>query len=147
MTRIMRDLKRGELTIKDMSTQRETLSAKAQHKQTSAMIKDYSLQHLVKMNWRQDETNRDLIPFYLTIDNKKYLLSWAELKEADLAGFFRRDEGNPTRYNMRYFDGRHITLDTGLNEEAQRDMIFRLLADDMEVFLDWYEVLKAGRFI
>jgi hypothetical protein len=34
-----------------------------------------------------------------------------------------------------------------LNEEAKRDMIFKLSVDNYEVYLDWEEVMKAGRFI
>lgn len=34
-----------------------------------------------------------------------------------------------------------------LNREAIADRMFKLVIDDVEVILDWEEVLKAGRFI
>lgn len=40
-----------------------------------------------------------------------------------------------------------VTMQWDLNEEAKRDMIFKLTVDDYEVYLDWEEVMKAGRFI
>lgn len=150
MTRqVLRDLRRGELTTKDMGVLRETEFARTQAKKTAGFIKDYSLQHRVSMHWGDSfkEGKRDLRPFELRIDDKKYLLSWGEFKDMDSAGFFRREEGNPLKYRLRFFDGHRITLDVNLNDEAQRDIIVRLEADGQEVFLDWYEVLKSGRFI
>ena len=76
----------SKLTNKDMSVIRETVSAKDQVKTPFAIIKDYSLNHKVTMQW-------------------------------------------------------------DLNEEAKRDMIFKLSVDNYEVYLDWEEVMKAGRFI
>ena len=40
-----------------------------------------------------------------------------------------------------------VTMEWDLNEEAKRDMIFKLTVDDYTVYLDWEECLKAGRFI
>ena len=51
MPRIPKELKKGELTTKDMSTTREADSAKAQSEQTSAEVRDYSLQHNVRLEW------------------------------------------------------------------------------------------------
>lgn len=145
----LRDMRRDELTLKDMSTLREGASAVNQHSKTTASIRDYSLQHSVHMGWGDTfkEIKRDFRPFCLKLDAQEYILSWAELKEMDTAGFFRREEGNPSRYKLRYFDGSKFILDTELNEEAQRDMIFRLVGDEFEVLLDWYEVSRAGRFV
>lgn len=149
MTRVLRDLRRDELTLKDMSVLRETEFARTQAKKTIGHLKDYSLQHTVSMHWGEDfvEGKRDLRPFQLRIDGRKYLLSWGELKDMDSAGFFRRETGNPPTYRLHFYDGAKVTLDTRLNDEATRDMIVRLEADGQEVFLDWYEVLKSGRFI
>jgi len=40
-----------------------------------------------------------------------------------------------------------VSMHWDLNEESKRDMIFKLTVDDHEVYLDWEEVMKAGRFI
>lgn len=65
----------------------------------------------------------------------------------DMAGFFRREEGNPRYYKLRYYDGDKILVDTALNDEAERDYIFRLSGDGFECYLDWQEMAKSGRFI
>lgn len=149
MTKVLRDLREGELTIKDMSSFAEGDSAKIQHKKTSGTIRDYSLQHTITIGWGGGyvEPNRDLLPFQLLIDDRPYVLSWAELKDMDRGGFFRREEGNPQVYELRFYDGPKFTLDVLLNEEAQRDMIFRFEVDGKEMICDWYEFLRFGRFI
>lgn len=149
MSKVLRDLKYGELTIKDMSVLREGLSAKTQSELPEANITDYSLQHEVSMHWGKsyEETRRDLRPFLLKIDDKRFVISWGELKDMDSAGFFRREEGNPRGYSLKWFDGPKLTLDTGLNDEAQRDMIVRIYGEGFEIFVDWYEMMRAGRFI
>lgn len=145
----LREMRRDELTLKDMSTLREGASAVNQHAKTTASIRDYSLQHSVHMGWGDTfkEMKRDFRPFCLKLDDKEYTLSWAELKEMDSAGFFRREKGNPSKYRLRYFDGPKFVLDVELNEEAERDMIFMLAGDGFEVLLDWFELMRAGRFI
>lgn len=40
-----------------------------------------------------------------------------------------------------------VKMEWDLNEEAKRDMIFKLTVGNNTVLLDWEEVLKAGRFI
>lgn len=142
---VLRDLKEGELTLKDMSVMRENRSAKDQHKQTSGELTDYTLQHRVVVGW-SDLPNRDLIPFIIRIDNKKYNLSWAELRDLDREGFFRR-ESDRMVYRLRYLDGKRVTVDVKLNDEAQRDMMVRFHFDGEEVILDWYQFLMLGRFI
>lgn len=143
----LRELRHGELTLKDMSVLREGEEARVQHKKTSSMIKDYSLNHDIRMSWGYKEEKRDLRPFTLHIDNKRFTLAWGELLDMDRAGFFRREEGNPLAYTLKWLDGKHITIDTELNEEAQRDMIVRLTSEGVEAYIDWYEVLRSGRFI
>lgn len=142
----MPELKRGQLTRKDMNVLRETASARNQYKKNSGTIKDYSLKHRVRLGWGVDDEDRDLRPFYLYLDDDQYLLSWGELKDAEHSGFFRR-ESDETSYNLRWLDGAKVTIDTELNDEAERDMIFRLTTDEHEVILDWYEFLRLGRFI
>lgn len=142
---ILRNLKEGELTIKDMSVMRENRSAKEQHKLTSGELTDYTLQHRVVVGW-PDKTNRSILPFVVTIDDTKYKLSWAELRDLDREGFFRR-ELDLRVYVLRYLDGKRVTVDTKLNDEAQRDMMVRFHFDDKEVILDWYQFLMLGRFI
>lgn len=142
---VLRDLKKGELTLKDMSVMRENRSAKDQHKRTSGELTDYTLQHRVVVGWN-DNPDRDLIPFIIRIDNKRYSLSWAELRDLDREGFFRR-ESDRREYGLRYLDGKHVIIDTKLNDEAQRDMMVRFRFDGEEVILDWYQFLMLGRFI
>ena len=148
MTRL-RDMKKGEITLKDMSALREGDNARVQSEKPNAILCDYSLQHVVSMHWGKDlaEPHRDLRPFQLRIDDKKFLLSWGEVKDIEYQGFFRREYPAPKQFRLQYYDGRKIMLDTGLNDDAQRDMIFRLYGDGFEVFLDWYQILRAGRFI
>lgn len=146
MGRILRDLKRGELTIKDMGVLRESASAKNQSTKNYGDLKEYTLNHKVSMSWGFSG-HKGVRPFVLRIDDKHYTLSWLELKEMDRAGFFRRESGNPSSYTLRYIDGPRVTIDTELNDEAKRDMIFRLTTKEAECYLDWYEVLRLGRFI
>lgn len=142
-----RELREGQLTQKDMSVLRESDAARVQAEKTGSALKDYSLQHVVQIGYAAAEPDRDLLPFSLKIDDKKYTLSWGELRDMDRAGFFRRDEGNPHLYRPRFYDGHKVMFDTGLNDDAERDMIFRLYTDTAEVFLDWYEFLRYTRFI
>lgn len=142
---VLRDLKEGELTLKDMSVMRENRSAKDQHKRTNGELIDYTLQHRIVLGWNED-TNRDLIPFTITVDNDSYTLSWAELRDLDREGFFRR-ESNRIVYALRYLDGKRVVIDVNLNDEAQRDMMVRFHFDKKEVIIDWYQFLMIGRFI
>jgi hypothetical protein len=146
MAGTLRELKPGELTLKDMSTLRETASARDQHKKTSGVLKEYSLNHTLRMTWGLEDSRKGLRPFFLYIGNNKFTLSWGELKDLDRSGFFRR-ETDFKHYNLRYLDGHKLTFDTDLNDEAQRDMIFRITGKGIEAYVDWYEVLKLGRFI
>jgi hypothetical protein len=139
-------IRKGELTAKDMGILREDTSARDQSKLTHGDLRDYSLQHVVTMNW-QEESDRDLRPFDLGIDGKKYTLSYGELKDMSDFGFFRREKPNPTEYRLKYFDGPKVIIDVELNEEAERDMIFRLRVDKKDVLLDMYELMRYGRFI
>lgn len=143
---VLRELKSGELTLKDMTSLREDRSARDQHKLNSGSLREFSLNHDVGMGW-EDNSSRTTRPFKLRVDRDSYLLSWSELKEMDSAGFFRKEEGNPTKYRLKYLDGNRVTVDVELNEEAQRDMIFRLTADGKECYIDWYQMLRLGRFI
>ena len=76
----------SKLTEKDMSVLREGDHAFKQVKSNHSMIKDYSLQHRVKVMWN-------------------------------------------------------------LNEEANRDAMFKLQVDDYEVILDAEEVMRVIRFV
>ena len=149
MSKVIRELKKGELTIKDMNALRENESARSQVEKPNAILCDYSLQHVVSMHWGKDlaEQHRDLRPFQLRIDDKKFLLSWGELKDIEYQGFFRREHPAPKYFKLQYYDGRKIELCTDLNDDAQRDMIFQLKGDGFEAYLDWYQMLRAGRFI
>lgn len=84
--RTSKNLRPGELTKKDMSVLREGDSARVQHKKTYAVLRDYSMNHRVSMEW-------------------------------------------------------------DLNEEAQRDMMFRFKIDDLEVVLDAEELQRYLRWV
>jgi len=141
-----KELKRGQLTLKDMSVLREGAAPRDQVRINRAALRDYSLNHIIHMGWGYPDPDRDLRPFTLSIDRRPYTLSWGELKDMDHAGFFRREDRKS--YTLKYFDGNKITIDVDLNDEAERDMMFRLTTDDgKELIMDWYETLRAGRFI
>lgn len=75
----MREAK-GELTQKDMSVVREMDDAKTQSKKSFGILKDYSLQHRVTMQWDlNDDAKRDMM-FKLTIDDKEVILDWEEMQ-------------------------------------------------------------------
>jgi hypothetical protein len=78
--------RQSKLTEKDMSVLREGDATVKQSKQTRGVLRDYSLNHRVEMQW-------------------------------------------------------------DLNEETQRDMMFKLIIDDIEVILDWEEMMRYGRWI
>lgn len=141
-----RELKRGQLTTKDMSALKETEGVRTAYKKTSGVLKDYGLNHTLRMTWGLEDSRKGLRPFFLYIDNKKFTLSWGELKDVEYTGFFRRESDLKFR-NLHYLDGPGITLDTDLNEEAERDMIFRITGKNIEAYVDWYEVLRLGRLI
>lgn len=143
---ILRELKSGELTLKDMTSLREDRSARDQHKLNSGSLREFSLNHDVRMGW-EDGVSRGTLPFVLGIDRDSYVLSWGELMEMDASGFFRREEGNPTKYTLKHFDGKKVSIDVELNEEAQRDMIIRLKTDKADCYLDWFQIMRLGRFI
>jgi len=143
--KVLRDKYKGELTIKDMSVLRENKSAKEQVKIPYGDLKEYSLNHAVSMAWDIDIPNKI---FRFNIDYHRYYLTWYELRDLDRTGFFRREEGCPRHYQMRWHDGKKIELSTDLNDEATRDMIVLLTTSDgHECYIDWYEVLRFGRFI
>lgn len=76
----------------------------------------------------------------------------SKLTEKDMS-VLRETEGAKTQVKQPfavikdYSMNHKVTMAWDLNEEAQRDQIFRLTVGDREVYLDWEEVMKAGRFI
>lgn len=71
-------LKAGQLTEKDMSTVREADTAKVQRDKKQGDLRDYSLQHTIKMRW---DLNEDAIKdqiFELVIDGDIKVLIDAE---------------------------------------------------------------------
>lgn len=142
----LRELKKGELTLKDMNVLKEDASARDQHKRNSGDLKEYGLNHTLRMTWGLEDSRKGLLPFFLYIDNQKFTLSWGELKDLERTGFFRR-ESDFKKYHLRYLDGYKLTFDNNLNEDAQRDMIFRITGEGIEAYVDWYDMLRKGRFI
>jgi hypothetical protein len=52
------------------------------------------------------------------------------------------------RANLKDYSLKHkVTMSWDLNEDAARDQIFKLDVGGNIVYLDWEEVLKAGRFV
>ena len=70
----------NSLTDKNMDVLREMDSAKEQHKKTSAVLKDYSLQHRVTMQWDMNADSTKDLMFKLTIDDKTVILDWEEFQ-------------------------------------------------------------------
>lgn len=55
---------------------------------------------------------------------------------------------NMTHYELRDYSLRHrVHLYRDLNDEANKDLIFRLTVDDYEVLLDAEQVLRAVRWV
>lgn len=130
-----------------MNVLRENESARVQHKKTYGPLKDYGLNHIISMAWRATEFRQGPLPFVLKIDDQKFRLSWAELKELDRTGFFRCEVEESRSVTLKRLDGPKIRLTVGVNEEAERDMIVRIEANGVEAYVDWYEFLRLGRFI
>jgi hypothetical protein len=75
----MRQLRRGELSLKDMTTTRENDPTRAQAERTHYDVRDLSLQHRVKIyrNLNED-ADRDRI-FKLTVDDYEVILDAEEI--------------------------------------------------------------------
>lgn len=132
------------ITKKDMSVLREGDSARVQHKKKFGVVRDYTLNHTIKLSWEKSGNN--LKPFRLQIGDKSFIISWKDLKDLDSEGYFRR-ETKQSRRSLKHYDGHKLVLDVALNDDAERDMIFRLSGDGFEIYSDWYEWLRIGRFI
>lgn len=66
------------------------------------------------------------------------------LREADKT----KDQSKKRYFPIRdYSLQHHVSIHIDLNDEAQKDMMFRLKIDDQEVILDSEEVLRALRWI
>lgn len=126
-----------------MSSWREGEATMTAVKRTSGAIRDVTLTHIVKMEWTGED--RTLLPFRLVVDGQVYLLSWRELSDMDRGGFFRRE--GPGQYRLRYFDGPKIIFNVDLNEEAERDVMVLIRGPSFEIMVDWYQMLRVGRFI
>lgn len=144
---MLRALKKGELSLKDMSVLREGESARVQHKKNFGQIKDYGVNHIISMVWKENGARQGPLPFELKIDDAKFRLSWAELKDLDRAGFFRCEVEGSRSVTLKRLDGPKIRLTVGTNEDAERDMIVQISAHNIEAYVDWYEVLRYGRFV
>lgn len=66
------------------------------------------------------------------------------LREADNARVQKeKSHGSLIDYSLNH----RVTMSWDLNDEAKRDMIFKLKIDDIEVLLDWEQIARLGRFI
>lgn len=74
-----RKLRAGEITDKDMSVLREADQTKVQRDRRRGVLRDYSLEHRVEVQWDlNDDAQRDTI-FKLVIDDYEVLLDAEEL--------------------------------------------------------------------
>lgn len=63
-------------------------------------------------------------------------------------GMSTRDTFDAKRGTIRDYSLKHkITVDWDLNEEAQRDRIFRFKVDDYEVLIDAEELMRFIRWV
>lgn len=77
---MVRELKRGEATLKDMSVLREGDATKIQRDKKHGILKDYSLQHHVSLRWDlNDDAQRDRM-FELTVGDNTVILDAEELQ-------------------------------------------------------------------
>lgn len=59
-----------------------------------------------------------------------------------------RNQHEATHYQLRDYSLKHrVHIYRDLNEEANRDMVFRLVVDDYEVLLDAEQVMRAVRWV
>jgi hypothetical protein len=71
--------RKGELTDKDMSVIRETDQTKLQRDKKFGVLKDYSLEHRVEIDWDlNEEAVRDQM-FRLIVDDYEVILDLEEL--------------------------------------------------------------------
>lgn len=77
-----RQLRRDELTLKDMAVLREGDSARTQHKLSRQVLKDYSLRHQVEIEWDLNEDAKRDRMFILRVDDHEIILDAEELIRA-----------------------------------------------------------------
>jgi len=70
----------NSLTDKNMDVLREMDDTKTQSKKTSAVIKDYSLQHRVTMEWDMNQDSKKDLMFKLTVGGNTVILDWEEIQ-------------------------------------------------------------------
>jgi len=59
-----------------------------------------------------------------------------------------KDQHENTRYQLRdYSLKHHVVMERSLNDDADKDMIFKLIVDDYEVLLDAEQVARAVRWV
>lgn len=76
---MVRKLKKGELTAKDMSVIREGDQTKTQRDRKAGTLRDYSLNHRVSIRWDlNEEAERDQM-FELRIDGMTVILDAEEM--------------------------------------------------------------------
>lgn len=72
-------MRETKLTEKDMSVLREGDNARVQHKKSFGVLRDYSMQHRVTMQWdMNDDSIKDKM-FRLQIDDYEVILDWEEM--------------------------------------------------------------------
>lgn len=77
--RIPKHLREGQITPKDMSVLREGDSVLTQHKKSSGVLRDYTLQHHVSLRWNLNEEAINDFMFELKIDDYTVILDSEEL--------------------------------------------------------------------
>lgn len=82
MSRKDGQLRRGEITLKDMDVLREADRARVQAKQNHASLRDYGLQHRVEARWGMSpDAERDRM-FILKVDDYEVILDAEEVRRA-----------------------------------------------------------------
>lgn len=70
----------NSLTEKNMDVLREMDATRVQAKKTSAVLKDYSLQHRVTMQWDMNSDSTKDQMFKLTVGGNTVVLDWEEFQ-------------------------------------------------------------------
>lgn len=132
-----------------MTVLREGDQAKTQRQHNSGVLRDYGLHHRVTMKWYPTDIPRsEALPFWFSIDHAQVVLDWRELMDLGRAEFFTKYGENAKPRRLANFEGNRVELSlVGLNKEAERDGIFILKLDNLEVIGDWEEYQRYGRFI
>jgi len=75
-----RELKKGEVTVKDMSVIREMDQTKIQREKRVGVVKDYSMRHRIQITWDLNPEAEDDEMVKLTFDGMEAIVDAEELQ-------------------------------------------------------------------